>query len=152
MSERQDFSAVSAKIQRAFDTSSSAANREQSHVRAVQAQIEAIGRGDMDAALANAAPTVQLDIFAPPEFDWIRCAIGIEAVRNAIVHNFGTVIDQRPDVQTVVAQADTVVLMGREQGRIRASGVAYDMNFVHRFTFHEGRLVSVRILAASTQP
>ena len=46
------------------------------------------------------------------------------------------------------SEGDVVVLFGRERGRIRATGQAYDTEFVQRFTLRRDRLVSVRIIAA----
>ena len=131
---------------RVKDTSLGA--RTSSHLAAVEAQLAAIARGDYAGVVANVHDDVELDIFAPPEFAWHRRARGVQAFQEAVEHNFGTVIDQRPEITTVLAQDDVVVLIGREQGRIRDTGQEYDVEFVHRFTFRDGRLASVRIIAA----
>lgn len=120
------------------------------HVRSVQQQIEAIGRGDIESAMANARADVTLEIFAPPEFHWIRRASGADELRRAIQHNFDSLDEQRPEITSVTAQGDTVVLIGRERGRIRATGAQYDVEFVERFVFREGRLAAVKIIAART--
>ena len=39
-------------------------------------------------------------------------------------------------------------MIGREHGRIRETGQEYDVEFVHRFTFRDERLASIRIIAA----
>jgi hypothetical protein len=62
------------------------------------------------------------------------------------------VTDQRPSITSISAQGDTVVLFGREQGRIRGSNTPYDVEFVERFTFVDGRLASVRIIVAHSAP
>lgn len=77
---------------------------------------------------------------SPPE--------GTAEVRNALETNFGSVTDQQPQITSVVSQGDTVVLLGREQGNLRATGERYDVQFVHKFTFDDGRLASVQIIAA----
>jgi hypothetical protein len=41
-------------------------------------------------------------------------------------------------------------MFGTERGRIRATGVAYHVEFVHRFTFTCGVLQNIRIIAART--
>ena len=114
----------------------------------VKAQIEAIARGDIDAVLAQAHPDVQLDIFAPPDFDWVRHAQGTEAVRGAIAQNFSAVEDQRPEIVTVVVHGDTVILMGHEEGRVKRSGQRYAVQFVEKFQFRGNRLAAVTIVAA----
>jgi ketosteroid isomerase-like protein len=114
----------------------------------VQSQIEAISKGDIESVLAQAADDVTLDIFAPPEFLWIRRTRGVAELRQALQQNFESVDDQRPEITNVVAHGNAVVLFGRERGRIRATGQAYDVEFVERFTFRDERLVSIRIIAA----
>jgi ketosteroid isomerase-like protein len=148
--DRKDFSSVSARLQRALDEGGGAlpASDPRSHVRSVQVQIEAIARGDIEGVLAEALPEVTLDIFAPPEFPWIRRACGADELRRALEQNFAAVVDQRPEITNVFAEGDTVALFGREQGRIRESGQSYDVEFVEKFTFRDGRLFAIRIIAA----
>ena len=117
-------------------------------LRSVADQIEAIGRGDLEAALANAAPDVELETFAPPEFKWISYARGVNELRAALAKNFGSLQNQSRAILNVVAQGDTLVLMGRETGRIRGTGEPYDIEFVEKFLFEEGRLIALRIVAA----
>jgi ketosteroid isomerase-like protein len=146
----RDFSQVSAKLQEQLQAvrGGSASRDAKPLVRSVQAQIDAIARGDFESVLAQALPTVTLEIFAPAEFVWIRRAEGLEEFRRALEHNFGSIQDQRAQLTNVFTEVNTVVLFGREQGRIRATGQPYDMEFVHKFTFQDDRLSSVRIVAA----
>jgi ketosteroid isomerase-like protein len=118
------------------------------HLATVEAQLAAIASGDYASALANVRDDIELDIFAPPEFAWLRRARGRQEFQKALEHNFGALSDQRPEITTVVAQDDVVIMIGREQGRIRETGQEYDVEFVHRFTFRDGRLASIRIIAA----
>src|SRR5688572_15308440 len=115
--EPKDFSAVTQKIRAAIDRSSMPSSDEQNHLDSIQKQIEAIARGDLDAALASAAADIQLDIFAPPEFKWISRASGVAELRRALETNFGALQDQAPEIVNVLTQGDTVVLMGHETGR-----------------------------------
>ena len=146
--EPRDFSAITTKIQQAFERGTFSDARERTHLIRVKEQIEAVARGDVEALLIHAHPDVRLDIFAPPEFDWIRHAQGTSDVRRAIEHNFSAVTDQRPEIGTVVVQADTVVMMGAENGVVKASGQPYAVEFVHKFQFRDGRLAIVTIIAA----
>ena len=118
------------------------------HIVSVEQQIADIERGDFDAALSNADPEIELDVFAPPEFKWVSHAQGIEAVRRALEVNFTYLENQTPEIVNVVSQGDSVVLIGRDRGRIRATGKPYDVEFVDRFTFSNGRLRSIRVIAA----
>lgn len=114
----------------------------------VERQVAAIRNGEYVGAVANAHDDVELQVFAPREFSWTSQARGRAALKAALKHNVGTVEDRRRRVANVLSQGDAVVLFGREQGRIRQTGEAYDIDFVHRLTFRDGRLASVRIIAA----
>lgn len=139
-----------AHISRQLEAAAAAGSFESLNIRSVQEQIEALARGDVAGALTTAQPDLQLDIFAPPDFSWVRHASGIDAVRDAMEHNFDALEDQRPEILNVLAQRDTVVLIGREVGRIRSTGMSYDVQFVDRFTFQGGRLAAIQIVAAWT--
>jgi ketosteroid isomerase-like protein len=118
------------------------------HLLNVQEQIEAIGRGDYDAALRQAHPDVEFRISAPREFPFVRQARGIDALRRAMAQNVSAIEDQRPEITNLVVQEDVLVMIGTERGRIRATGVTYHLDFVHRFTFADGALKSVQFIAA----
>jgi ketosteroid isomerase-like protein len=141
----RDFAAVTSELRRRADGYT---NRLGENVRTLQAQLEAISRGDLESVLACAADDVTLEIFAPPEFPFVRQASGAAAFRAALQANFEAVGDQTPEVRDVFAEGDKVVLFGRETGIVRATGLRYDLEFVERFTFRSAKLVAVQIIAA----
>jgi uncharacterized protein len=143
----KDFSAAQRRLVRSADELRDPAAAE--HVRSVQEQIDAISRGEYAAALRAAHPDVELEIFAPRDFPFVRRARGVAEIERALARNFGALEDQKPEISSVVAQGDVVVLIGRERGRIRATNAPYEVEFVHRFTFRDGALASVRIVAAT---
>jgi ketosteroid isomerase-like protein len=114
----------------------------------IEDQIAAIARGDFEAALSRASADVELEIHAPPEFPFVRRARGPENLRSAITHNFGSVEDQQPVITNVLAESNVVVVFGNERGRIKSTGQPYHVEFVHRFTFADGGLQSIRIIVA----
>ena len=118
------------------------------HLHAIQEQIDAIARGDLGVALNRAHTDVEFEIFAPPEFPFVRRAAGIEALRAAIQQNFAAVEDQRPTIDNIVTEPNLVALFGEERGVIRDTGAPYHLQFVHKFKFLDGRLKSIRIVAA----
>jgi ketosteroid isomerase-like protein len=67
----------------------------------------------------------------------------LEAARN----NFQLLEDQKPEIQTVVAQGDTVVVMAREKGRFAATGKEYESYWVQLFTFKGGKVIRIKELA-----
>jgi ketosteroid isomerase-like protein len=152
--KRKDFSRVQKQLEDAIAEAAQpraavgSAHSSVQHLRSIHEQIDAIGRGDLDAAIGNAHPSVKLDIYAPPEFPWIRHTVGVPELRQALQQNFDSVENQQPEITTLTVQGDTVILIGREHGRIKSTGAAYEMEFVQRFCFRDGRLESVTIIAA----
>jgi ketosteroid isomerase-like protein len=148
--KRKDFSAVTAHLQEAsterYRADRAVAAAENLH--SIQQLIDAIGRGDLERAIAHAHDDVRFEIYGPPEFHWIRHATGREELRAALRHNFESLSEQHPQITTVTTQGDTVVLIGREHGRLKSNREPYRMQFVQRFLFREGRLASITVIAA----
>lgn len=141
----KDFSAITGDLGRAAADVAPAARQ---HVRTIGDQLDAIARGDIGSVFQDAHADVTLEIFAPPEFPFIRTAQGADALQRAIGHNFGGLEEQRPQIREIFAEGDTVILFGTEVGKVKETGVRYHVEFVERFTFRDGRLASIRIIAA----
>jgi uncharacterized protein len=131
-------------------TASDAPSDGHNHLLTVSRAFAALGRGDVDEFLKTMHPDVSLEIFAPPEFPWIRRAQGLHELRRAIEYNFATLSDQRPEVVSSLVQGDSLVLTGRERGRLTTSNRPYDVHFVYEFTFRDGKIFHVREVAASS--
>ncbi len=145
MAER-DFSALISGLNR---TAFNLPARSQGHLRAISAQLDAIARGDFDSVFKDAHDDVTLEISAPSEFPFVRRGEGLAELYAAIIHNFGALEDQCPQIHEVLAEGDTVVLLGSETGKIRATGKPYRIEFGERFTFRHGRLAALVIMAAN---
>ena len=145
MSADRDFSDLTSGLDRAASDLAPAAQR---NVRTISDQLDAIARGDFGSVFQDAHDDVMLEIFAPLEFPFIRTAQGADELHKAIVHNFGAIADQRPHIRETFAEGDTVILFGTERGKIKETGFRYHVEFVERFTFRDGRLASLRIIAA----
>ena len=118
------------------------------HLNSISDQLDAIARSDFAAVFSDAHDDVTLEIFAPPELPFIRQAHGLKELHAAIKHNFEVVDDQRPQIREVFAEGDTVILFGTERGTVRETATPYHVEFVQRFTFRDGRLAALRIVAA----
>lgn len=121
---------------------------ERTLVGIVRHQFDALGQGDVSTFLDLMHPDVELEIAAPPEFDWIRRARGVAELRAAVEHNFAILQDQEPELVSVIAQGHVVVVVGRERRRIRESGERYDVCFVYQFTFRDGKVWRILEVAA----
>jgi ketosteroid isomerase-like protein len=130
---------------RAADKTAEAAN-----VRLVEALYRMIATSDFDALAAAFAEDVELEILGPGGAPMVGTRRGPADVIDAIRSNFALLQDQYPEVDTVVAQGDTVVVTGRETGRYRATGQPYELQWMHAFTLQDGRLRRIRELFDST--
>jgi len=146
----KDFAKVTGSLQGAIDTATHPDSR--ANLTSLHAAIEAIARGDMETCLSTALTDVSLSIFAPPEFPFVRFAKGLDEFRRALEHNFAAVEDQKPTVIDLFSEGNTIVMFGRETGRIKETGATYNVEFVEKFTFAEGRLAQVSIVAAHRAP
>lgn len=147
--KRKDFSDVTDQLGEAITSLQRPDEEaEAQNLRSIHALIDAIGRGDLDAAISNAHPDVRFEMYGPLEFPWTRQATGIAELRAALQRNFDSLAEQHPEITSLTAQGDTIVLIGREHGRVKATGAPYRMQFVQRFLFREGRLASVTVIAA----
>ncbi|APW64253.1 nuclear transport factor 2 family protein [Paludisphaera borealis] len=107
-------------------------------------QYQALSRGDLDAAVELFHEDVELEITGPPAVPFLGRWRGRLDVKDAIQRNFGMLDAQTPEVHSVVAQGDLVVVVAHEQGRIRATGTPYSIHWVQIFTFRDGKLVRMR--------
>jgi len=68
-------------------------------------------------------------------------------LRRALQQNFASVVEQQPQITKVFVEGDTVVLFGRERGRLRTTGELYDVEFVEKSRFGT---IDLRQSASST--
>jgi ketosteroid isomerase-like protein len=124
---------------------------ELSHLRAIQRQFDALSHGDLDGFVQGLHPDVELDMYGPADIPFIRRARGVEEFRRAVTHDFAVLADQRSEFLNLVAQGNIVVLVGRERGTVRETGMPYDVHFSYEFTFRDGKVVRTRQVAAATE-
>ena len=126
------------------DPDAAAKEAESTNVRLIQSMLAAIGRGEFDAALAHVAEDVVLVIAGPEGHPFNGRWAGRAEVSGALGRNFALVEDQRVEVRSVVAQGETVVVMARERGRYRPSGVGYEAEWAQVYGFRGGQLQMMR--------
>ncbi|OWK36604.1 nuclear transport factor 2 family protein [Fimbriiglobus ruber] len=128
----------------AGDPAAAQKSAEAACVGLVQDQYRAVVRGDFAAFLVSMAEDIELENIGPPAIPFVGCWRGRAEVAEAIRRNFSWLEDQQPEVLTVVAQGDTVIVIARERGRFKPTGRAYDMHWVQQFTFKDGRVARFR--------
>jgi ketosteroid isomerase-like protein len=124
----------------AGDPAAAAKAAEAECVRLVEDLYRAIAGGDFAAFLDTLADDVEFENVGPAAVPFVGRWRGREEVAEAIARNFGYVEDQRPEVLSLVAQGDCVVVVARERGRYRPTGRDYDAHWVQHFTWRDGRL------------
>jgi ketosteroid isomerase-like protein len=117
---------------------------ESANVQSIQQAFRAIASNDLQAFAGMLAEGAVLEILGPPHVPFLGRWEGRDEVAGAVWRNFALLEDQRPEVRSVVAQGDTVVVHGRESGRVRASGLAYDFEWVQFYTYRDGYVSVVR--------
>ena len=124
----------------AGDPNSQTKGPESELVDAASRLFAAIVESDYDALEAELADNVIIELFSPPEFPFIRNATGKQDARALIVHNFAALTEQVPEILSLTAQGNNLVLVGRETGKVRDTGHPYEVQFVYCFTYQEGKL------------
>lgn len=114
------------------------------NVDLLREQYQALSSGDLDAAVDMFHEEVELEITGPPTIPFLGRWRGRPAVKEAMLRNFAMLDAQAPEVHSVVAQGDLVVVIGHEQGRIRATDSPYSVHWVHIVTFRDGKIVRFR--------
>ncbi len=117
---------------------------EASNVWLVQESYRAIARGDFAGFLDLLAEDVEMEFVGSPRMPFTGRWRGREEAVRAVRDNFSEVEEQRPEVQSVVAQGDVVVIVARESGRFRRSGHPYETHWVQIFTLRDGRIARFR--------
>ena len=134
-------------IEGAFFEQISSAFRETDQVRCVQLLYHAIARGAFAESLELVTDDFELEIYGPPQSPFNGKWQGREDVLAAMQRNFGMLENQRPVVQSVVAQGNMVIITACEDGRVRTTGKTYQVQWMQEFTFSsDGRVKKVREL------
>ena len=118
--------------------------QEQANVRLLQRAYQAFLEGNGEGLLATLADDVDWHIAGPDEVPFVGAARGRDEVAAVLRKSFQTVEDQRPEVHEVIAQGDTVVVVGHERGRCKPTGAPYEGFWVHVFTFRDGQIAKFR--------
>ncbi|HEX8141442.1 MAG TPA: nuclear transport factor 2 family protein [Pyrinomonadaceae bacterium] len=119
---------------------------ETENVRCVEEVLRIIARKDFDALNDILADDVTFEIIGTSATPLAGITKGRQQVIETARNNFAQVEEQRPEIQSVVAQGNTVVVIGREQGRFRPTGRSYDLHWMYQYTFKDRKVISIREL------
>jgi ketosteroid isomerase-like protein len=110
------------------------------NVQIVKSMYEAIGRGDVPGLLNRVADDVDWEFLGPKELPFAGNRHGKEGVANffAVLRETAEVKDFAID-QTV-AEGDTVVVLGHERFRVKATGREWTAHWAHVHFVRDGKV------------
>ena len=124
---------------------------EATNVAKLQALYQNVADGDLNSFIHELHEEVAFENVGPEEIPFIKEAHGPEEFGKAMAYNFSLLDDQKPVVNSVVAQGDTVVVFADEEGKFRETGRDYQMQWVQQFTFKNRKLIKFRqVLVSAT--
>lgn len=127
---------------------SAAATQEISDPQAVlHRAYHAIIEGDFDRFSESVTDDVELNIcgFGPINGNWR----GLKDVIAATRKNFAMLSGQKPVVEGMISQGDSVAVLLRESGVIKSTGEVYSIRGVQWFTFENAKIKRIDEIVAS---
>jgi ketosteroid isomerase-like protein len=115
----------------------------QKNVDIVRRQIDAYRSGDYEAALAPFHPEVVCDVTVRPEG---RMYLGREGLAEAIRVWVGTWDDWKWEIEELIDAGDSVLIVVRESGRGKGSGVNVVQQTFWVFTLRDRQIVHATVL------
>lgn len=119
---------------------------ERKNLQVVQEFISSVGAGNMPAALETLDSDVYwespVSLNPPPELAWAKPRYGHQGVMDFIRDMWSVVQPYVMDTHAVVAQGDRVIVEGRNECVVRATGKKYGHDWVLVFRVKNGKIVS----------
>jgi uncharacterized protein len=116
---------------------------EAENVRVLREFYRAIERGDLAVVSAYFHDDMHLEITGPPSLPILGRWRGRDEVAAAVASNFAMLKNQRPEIRSLIAQGDTVVVLGHEEGLVVATEVSYAVHWVQVYRFQDGRIAQL---------
>ncbi|WP_406693533.1 nuclear transport factor 2 family protein [Singulisphaera sp. Ch08] len=121
------------------------------NVLLLQSLFQAIAQGDFAAFAELLAEDVSMEILGTSTIPFLGAWQSRQEVAEAVRTNFAMIEEQRPMLRSIVAQGNTVVVEGCEQGRLRGAELDYDVQWFQFHTFSGGKLVRMRQIVTDTR-
>jgi ketosteroid isomerase-like protein len=111
----------------------------------VRKAYELFGSGDIDQLMESIDEACEYDVAGPPEkLPWVRVYRGHSQIRQ-----FFSKLDEHLDISVFeprefIAQGNTVVVLGDEECRVKATGKVYADEWVHVLKIEDRKIKSLR--------
>ena len=114
------------------------------NISVVRGIYEAFQRGDIDAVLSSLAPTVSWYSPGGPEVPWAGARQGRQQVGQFFAQLDAALefLDFAPE--RFVASGDTVIVIGRDRIRVKATGDVLDEQWAHVMEVRDGQVADFR--------
>lgn len=106
----------------------------------------ALGENDLHSAKECLSEDVYHKLHGPEDFGPSGEDRGPEAMLSHMASVFSLLEDQTPRALQVIAQGHNMTIVYRDSGRIKQSGVEYDVTGVHLLEFHDKKIVRLENL------
>ena len=113
--------------------------------RVVQAIFEAFGRGDVPGVLSHLSEDVTWNVPGPEAVPYFGDRRGHAGATEFFVQLGTNVEFESFEPGVFVADDDRVVALGRERGKVRATGKTFDNDWALVFTFDGGKVTGFQI-------
>jgi ketosteroid isomerase-like protein len=110
----------------------------QRDIERVQEIYDSFQRRKLPALLSLTAPDIE--VIQSPELPWGGNYSGHEGMKQFLTQLLEH-LDSRVEIERFIDAGDRVVAVGRTVGKARATGLEFDIPFVHVWTVREGRFV-----------
>jgi ketosteroid isomerase-like protein len=107
---------------------------------------EAFGRGDIPALLESLTDDVEWTLQGPSVIPWAGTRHGHEEVEEFFSLLGQTYDFERFEPREFVAQGDTVVVVGYERTRVKATGRTFEQEWAHVYTLRNGKIAKGRFI------
>lgn len=115
---------------------------EQENKQVVQAILESFGRGDMAGLLSNVAEDVVWSAPGSSSVPHHGERRGHEGVKDFFQKLGSNVTFESFEPGAFIAEGDKVVVLGRERGRVNATGKTFDNDWALVFTILDGKVTN----------
>jgi len=114
------------------------------NVQIVKSMYEAFGKGDLPALLDRLAEDVDWEFIGPLHIPFGGNKRGKEAVAKFFGALAGTAEVKQFAIDKMVAEGDTVVVLGHERFGVKATGIEWTAHWAHVLTLSAGKIIRFR--------